>query len=88
VKDCVCGKEVPPAETEGSGEYRGQIFYFCSPECRLRFEEDPARYAASQEGKPRSRRGRKPAGLLPPDSGDLEDSASRNDADDEPRELV
>jgi Cu+-exporting ATPase len=47
--DPVCGMLVDEAEAESKGlscEHHGERFYFCSPTCRLTFDEDPNRYAA------------------------------------------
>ncbi|MDR7451324.1 MAG: YHS domain-containing protein [Armatimonadota bacterium] len=37
----VCGK---PANKALFSEYRGEIYYFACPACKVRFEEDPPRY--------------------------------------------
>lgn len=42
--DPVCKMEVTPASAEGQSEYGGRAFYFCSMECKRRFDADPARY--------------------------------------------
>jgi Cu+-exporting ATPase len=36
--------EVNPASAAAQSEYEGQSFYFCSAECKRRFDADPARY--------------------------------------------
>jgi Cu+-exporting ATPase len=42
--DPVCGMEVNPASAEAQREYSGQTFYFCSEECKRKFDADPERY--------------------------------------------
>ncbi len=43
-KDPVCGMDVDPASAQHTGEYQGQIYYFCAPGCRKAFEADPKKY--------------------------------------------
>jgi Cu+-exporting ATPase len=43
-KDLVCGMEVDEQQTTRKSEYQGRRYYFCSPACQQRFDEDPARY--------------------------------------------
>ena len=42
--DPVCKMEVNPASAEAQSEYEGQSFYFCSAECKRKFDADPQRY--------------------------------------------
>ncbi len=42
--DPVCKMEVNPASAEGQSEYEGQTFYFCSMECKRKFDAAPERY--------------------------------------------
>jgi YHS domain-containing protein len=44
-KDVVCGMQVDPAKAAGSSEYNGRTYYFCSTECKSKFDADPARFA-------------------------------------------
>ncbi|MBI4182999.1 MAG: YHS domain-containing protein [Proteobacteria bacterium] len=48
--DPVCGMTVRP-ETAKSSVHDGTVYYFCSPECRARFEADPGRYAGGGAAK-------------------------------------
>jgi YHS domain-containing protein len=41
--DPVCGMEVSP-DTEWTAEYEGQMYYFCSEQCRDTFMENPMEY--------------------------------------------
>ena len=42
--DPVCKMEVNPASAEARSEYQGQTFYFCSVECKQKFDARPAQY--------------------------------------------
>jgi Cu2+-exporting ATPase len=46
-KDPVCGMDVELETAAGTSEYRGTTYYFCSPGCKKRFDEDPDRYVAA-----------------------------------------
>jgi P-type Cu+ transporter len=43
-RDPVCGMVVVESRAAGKTGYAGETFYFCSIDCRKRFEEDPGRY--------------------------------------------
>ena len=40
-KDPVCGMHVDEARAGAKAEYRGQILYFCSTDCRKEFQSNP-----------------------------------------------
>jgi Cu+-exporting ATPase len=42
--DLVCGMEVDPADSSFKTEVNGHDFYFCSAECKRRFDEHPQVY--------------------------------------------
>jgi YHS domain-containing protein len=47
--DPVCGMEVDQGKTRTSGRtisYHGQTYFFCSDDCKKKFETDPTTYAA------------------------------------------
>ena len=47
VKDLVCGMDVDPKEAEAAGlkaEHDGKAYYFCSEDCRKKFQANPAEY--------------------------------------------
>lgn len=48
VKDLVCGMDVDPKTAEWKSEYKGQVYYFCSPGCKRSFDKEPEKYI----GKP------------------------------------
>lgn len=43
-KDLVCGMEVNPETAEYKTSYNGTTYYFCSPSCQKRFQENPLKY--------------------------------------------
>lgn len=46
--DPVCGMPVAPGAGQLSTEFRGQQFWFCSPQCQERFQADPERFGTDQ----------------------------------------
>jgi P-type Cu+ transporter len=44
VRDPVCGMDINPLNAAATTAYQGQTFYFCSVECRHRFDQTPERY--------------------------------------------
>jgi YHS domain-containing protein len=42
--DPVCGKKVDEAKAAGKVGYAGEMYYFCSTDCKMKFEEDPGVY--------------------------------------------
>ena len=47
VKDPVCGMEIDAGAAAAESRSGGQTQYFCSTQCRQKFEDDPGKYAAS-----------------------------------------
>jgi YHS domain-containing protein len=43
--DPVCGMEVDPANPVGHSEFEDRVYYFCSRECKEKFELGPADFA-------------------------------------------
>ncbi len=43
-KDVVCGMEVKEDEAAASSLYLGKKYYFCSPVCKIKFDENPEEY--------------------------------------------
>ncbi len=43
-KDVVCGMQVEPAKAAGSSEYQGKTHYFCSLDCKKKFDANPDQY--------------------------------------------
>lgn len=48
--DPVCGKTVYPANAKTS-VYDGYVYYFCSSDCRDRFEAAPDTYVGDRDGR-------------------------------------
>jgi YHS domain-containing protein len=46
-KDPVCGMDATPETAAGKFEYKGTVYYFCSPGCKRDFEKDPEKYLAA-----------------------------------------
>ncbi len=46
-KDPVCGMDVDEQTAAGTSEYNGTIYYFCSKGCKIAFDKDPGKYAAT-----------------------------------------
>lgn len=47
-RDVVCGLEIDEAAAEEAGlasEYEDQVYYFCSNECKAKFDHTPAVFA-------------------------------------------
>jgi len=44
-KDPVCGMTIDENHAAARSEYQGQTFYFCSQDCKNKFDRDPATYA-------------------------------------------
>ena len=40
-KDPVCGMEVDEKLSPVTSEVSGDVFYFCCPNCKARFDKDP-----------------------------------------------
>ncbi|MBI3652709.1 MAG: YHS domain-containing protein [Acidobacteria bacterium] len=44
-QDPICGMQVDEQNAAGKSEYQGQIYYFCSPACKNKFDQDPEQFA-------------------------------------------
>ncbi len=45
VKDPVCGMQVDDQRAMFKSQYQGQTYYFCSEDCKRKFEQNPQQYA-------------------------------------------
>jgi Cu+-exporting ATPase len=45
VRDPVCGAKVDEKQTGYTSLSQGQRYFFCSPGCQQRFDQNPQRYA-------------------------------------------
>ncbi|MGI8742294.1 MAG: YHS domain-containing protein [Bryobacteraceae bacterium] len=43
--DPICGMQVNEQDAAGQSEYNGKTYYFCSPGCKQKFDQDPAQFA-------------------------------------------
>jgi Cu+-exporting ATPase len=43
-KDPVCGMQVEKEKAAGSSIYQGEVFYFCSLQCKNKFDQNPEKY--------------------------------------------
>lgn len=44
VTDPVCGMVINPFEALAQTTYRGETYYFCSDECKQKFDKKPEKY--------------------------------------------
>jgi P-type Cu+ transporter len=51
VKDPVCGMESERANAAAATDFHGDVYYFCSAGCKLRFLADPRRYVSARESE-------------------------------------
>lgn len=47
VIDPVCGMRLDSARAEFTTDYEGMLYYFCSENCKHRFDHDPEAYLES-----------------------------------------
>jgi Cu+-exporting ATPase len=47
--DPVCGTKLDEAKAPHKTGYAGEIYYFCSVDCKTKFEEDPALYIGQRK---------------------------------------
>ena len=43
--DPVCDMQIEEQDAAGQTEHEGTTYYFCSPACQSKFEENPVEYA-------------------------------------------
>ena len=46
VRDPVCDREVSENDAAATSYYAGDRYYFCSDDCKQRFDRDPERYVS------------------------------------------
>jgi YHS domain-containing protein len=49
--DPVCGARVDEARAPEKTGYAGEMFYFCSTNCKVKFQEDPGSYIGQRRTK-------------------------------------
>lgn len=45
VTDPVCGMTISATTAVGTSTFRGETYYFCSAQCKTKFDGDPVQYA-------------------------------------------
>lgn len=50
--DPVCGMTVDAATAPAKAEYQGQLFYFCSKQCKAKFQTEPEKYSKQSVDQP------------------------------------
>jgi len=54
-KDPVCGMDINPKPAAAKSEQGGQTYYFCSTDCKQKFDQNPQAYTAKKEAvRPRA----------------------------------
>ena len=49
--DPVCGMQVDPNRAAGSSQHDGKSYFFCSPGCKTKFDQQPKEFAQSEKAK-------------------------------------
>ena len=49
VRDPVCGMEIKNKAKAEKAEYNGKIYFFCTPLCKIQFEQEPEKYLKNEE---------------------------------------
>lgn len=53
VKDPVCGMKIKAGEAKFKTEFKGKTYYFCSADCKEKFDKEPTKYVKEEkESKP------------------------------------
>ena len=47
--DPVCGMSVDENTAPAKATYQGQTYYFCSTDCKMKFEREPEKYLREQQ---------------------------------------
>ena len=43
-RDVICGMQVDPSKAAGKSEYNGKTYYFCSKDCKAKFDANPGQF--------------------------------------------
>ena len=57
VKDPVCAMDVETDTAAGRTDYSGQTYYFCSSQCKEKFDLNPQQYVGKSGDRPKSGHG-------------------------------
>lgn len=47
-RDPVCGMEINTEDAAGTSEHQGRTYYFCSTNCKSKFDQNPQQYVKGQ----------------------------------------
>ena len=47
-RDPVCGMEIDTKDAAGQSEFEGRTYYFCTEECKTKFDQNPAQFAGDR----------------------------------------
>lgn len=47
--DPVCGMQVDDQKSSSKSQYQGKDYYFCSADCKRKFDQQPQQYAGQQQ---------------------------------------
>ena len=50
-KDPVCGMQIEESKYAGKSEYQRKTYYFCSTQCKTKFDNEPEKYVGTSPGK-------------------------------------
>jgi YHS domain-containing protein len=50
--DPICGMEMSRADAVAAADHHGRLYFFCSEDCKERFDEDPDSYAVTTTDQP------------------------------------
>ena len=50
LKDPVCGMQVDEKKAPATSTYKGEHYAFCGQECKVKFDQNPERYAHAKQG--------------------------------------
>ena len=57
--DPVCGMQIDEKNAAGHSDHQGQTYYFCSKDCKTKFDQNPQQYAAQAQKRQTGGAGRK-----------------------------
>jgi YHS domain-containing protein len=47
--DVVCGMKVDPAKAPAQSQHQGKMYYFCSTQCKAKFDAKPEQYVKTEQ---------------------------------------
>jgi Cu+-exporting ATPase len=47
MNDPVCGMQIDSSQAPAQSQYQGQTYYFCSVECKQKFDANPKKFATA-----------------------------------------